>query len=153
MSPRDPLGSRPQMPDLMHLTISESTLLVPPALLDHGAVGAGPGFIQGGCPSGSASYPALPNVGPFSLCAAGSFGPPSAPAGLQDFSLLPAPAELDPADTMEDLQNLVDPQNQQPVKYDLLNSVPRESAPGFLLRGPPGSPFVSRSSVQAVLLL
>lgn len=149
LSLSDQLGSCSQMPDLMHLTISESKLLLP-ALSDHGAVGAGPGFILGGCSSGSAS------VGGLGLCAAGSFGPPrgtadlraqmetssssfasaSGPAGgLQDFSVLPAPAQLDPLEnTMEDLQNLVDPQNQQPVKYDLLSNIPRESAPRCLVR-------------------
>lgn len=56
---------------------------------------------------------------------------------LQDFSLLPGPVQLDPLEnSMEDLQNLVDPQNQHPVKFDLLNSIPRESTSWFLVRCP-----------------
>ncbi|CAF90666.1 unnamed protein product, partial [Tetraodon nigroviridis] len=124
-----------EMPDLMHLTISESQQLVLPA-----GVGAGPGFIQDGGSSGSAStgsYLALPDLGGFGPCAAGPSGPAGATSDLQsqmetgscfgagriqDFSVLP---ELDPSENaMEAPQDLVDPQNQQPVKYDLLSSVP-----------------------------
>ncbi|XP_056878447.1 interferon regulatory factor 5 isoform X2 [Takifugu flavidus] len=51
------------------------------------------------------------------------------PNGLQDFSVLPAPASSalpDPLElgTMGDIQNLVHPQNQQTCKYDLLSSIP-----------------------------
>lgn len=65
------------------------------------------------------------------------------PNGLQDFSVLPAPASSalpDPLElsTMGDIQNLVTPQNQPTCKYDLLSSIPRESgsrlcSPGFLV--------------------
>ncbi|XP_029681394.1 interferon regulatory factor 5 isoform X3 [Takifugu rubripes] len=51
------------------------------------------------------------------------------PNGLQDFSVLPAPASSalpDPLElsTMGDIQNLVHAQNQQTCKYDLLSSIP-----------------------------
>lgn len=141
-----------QIPDLIHLSLGESNRLLRLAPPDHGAVGVGPGFT-----SGSASYPALPDDRGFSLGAAGSFRSPSVTSGLrdqmgtgssfvpepartsvlQDFSLLPGPVQLDPSEnTMEDLQNLVDPQNQQPVKYDLLNSIPRESTHWFWVSCP-----------------
>lgn len=151
------------MPNLMHLTIGESKLAVLSALHR----GAGPGFIPAGCSLGSASnsaYPAVPDVSRLSLGTGGSFGSlrvtsdlpsqmetdssyvPSIepPNGLQDFSVLPAPASSalpDPLElgTMGNIQNLVHPQNQQTCKYDLLSSIPRESGSRFwLLEQQPG---------------
>lgn len=138
------------MPNLMRLTIGKSKLAVLSVLPQ----GAGPGFIPAGCSLGStsnSSYPAVPDVSCISLRTGGSFGSlrvtsnlqsqmetdssfvPSIepPNGLQDFSVLPAPASSalpDPLEfsTMGDIQNLVNPQNQQTCKYDLLSSIPRE---------------------------
>lgn len=124
--PSDQTGSCSQLPDLMHLSISESNLVLLPAVL-----GAGPGFIGGGSSSGPAP------VAPFSLGAAAPFGSASVTSDLHSqmetsSSFAPGTEPAGgPVDTMEDLQNLVDPQSQQPLKYDLLNSVPRESAPRF----------------------
>lgn len=151
------------MPDLMHLTIGKSK----PAVLSEPPQGAGPGFIPAGCPLGSAStssYPAVPDVSlGTGLGTDGLFGSlrvtsdlqsqmetdssfvPSMdpPDGLQNFSVLPAPAPSALPDPLElsstgDIQNPANPQNQQPCKYDLLSSIPRESgstlsSPGFLV--------------------
>ncbi|XP_056878444.1 interferon regulatory factor 5 isoform X1 [Takifugu flavidus] len=111
-----------EMPNLMHLTIGSAS---------------------------NSAYPAVPDVSRISLGTDGSFGSlrvtsdlpsqmetdssfvPSIepPNGLQDFSVLPAPASSalpDPLElgTMGDIQNLVHPQNQQTCKYDLLSSIP-----------------------------
>ncbi|XP_029681393.1 interferon regulatory factor 5 isoform X2 [Takifugu rubripes] len=111
-----------EMPNLMHLTIGSAS---------------------------NSAYPAVPDVSRISLGTDGSFGSlrvtsdlpsqmetdssfvPSIepPNGLQDFSVLPAPASSalpDPLElsTMGDIQNLVHAQNQQTCKYDLLSSIP-----------------------------
>lgn len=64
----------------------------------------------------------------------GGFVHPAGPSNeLQDFNGPPPPAASAPsglatmeASSMGDIQNQGDPQNQQPCKYDLLSSVPRE---------------------------
>lgn len=61
-------------------------------------------------------------------------------AGLQNLNPLSStqPESME-ASSMESVQNQSDHQNQQPCKYDLLSSVPRESGPVLV-------PLLSRSA-------
>lgn len=87
----------------------------------------------------------MPDASGTSLCTGGSFGSLKATSDLQaqmetgssfapslePFSVLPAPASSALPDPLGlsatgEIQTLVDPQNQQTCKYDLLSSIPRE---------------------------